>query len=215
MLRHNFSKMIKYSKLINYKPSFIKSFTTKNGNGNTNGNNQFTLTQKNTKIDIYLPTKQDSPSILCSKIRSLDIGKNYFSKINPKRRKYLITLLNSYTKSFPEEECLDLEDALDIYFNNHYNGRHIDELKDNKLDLSIHIVNHLYFLMVLDRLSSSYARYDFTDYHLIIQTLNNRPKDQRNKAKYVFTSHPTQPNSIKNILKFYYLFHFKTSNLIF
>jgi hypothetical protein len=202
---------------INKKYTNYKLFTSNNINIDNNGSNgygsgsqssngsngsngtSYTLTSKNTKLNPYLPTKDDTPTIQVSKIRSLDIGKNYFSKINPKRRKYLITLLNSYTKSFPEEDCFELEDALDIYFNNHFNGKPICELKDEKLNLSLHIINHLYFLMVIDRLSSSYSRYDFTDYHLIIQSLNTKPKEQRNKAKYVFTSHPTQPNSIEQL----------------
>jgi hypothetical protein len=195
MLKHLLNK---YHPLTNKFTGNLKPYFKQAKFGSINSTNGNSIT-KNAKLKPYLPSKDDCPSIHVSKIRSLDIGKNYFSKINPKRRKYLITLLNSYTKVFSEEECFELEDALDIYFNNNYNGKPIIDLKDDKLNLSLHIINHLYFLMVLDRLSSSYARYDFTDYHLIIQSLNNRPKDQRNKAKYVFTSHPTQPNSIEQL----------------
>jgi hypothetical protein len=180
--------------ILKHKPPFYKQTKF-----NNNSNNQPKFCIKNSKLNPFLPIKEDNPCIQVSKIRSLDIGKNYFSKINPKRRKYLITLLNSYTKWFPDESCLELEDALDIYFNNNYNAKPICDMKDDKLNLTMQVINHLYFLMVLDRLSSSYARYDFTDYHLIIQSLNNRPKEQRNKAKYVFTSHPTQPNSIEQL----------------
>ena len=43
------------------------------------------------------------------------------------------------------------------------------------------------------------ARFDYLDQSEVIKTFNSRPKPQRNKVKYVFTSHPTQPNSVEQI----------------
>jgi hypothetical protein len=184
MLKKTFLRFLIRTPKINYK-----LFTS-----NSNASDAFD------QVNFMPPMKLDQPSINISRIRSLDVGKNYFSKIDPKRRKYLITLLNSYSKIIPEDDLNEFEAALDIYFNNQHEGKCVTDLREEKLNLSMIIIQHLYFLMTLDRLSSQYARYDYLDYHTIIQQLNSRKNEDRNKVKYVFTSHPTQPNSVEQLV---------------
>lgn len=59
---------------------------------------------------------------------------------------------------------------------------------------------HISSLMVFDRISSHYARYEYLDQFRIIEYFNKRDKvciyikfkkEKINKVKYVFTSHPT------------------------
>ncbi len=45
-----------------------------------------------------------------------------------------------------------------------------------------------------------YARFEYLEYQKIISHLNERKIYDRNKVKYVITSHPTQPNSMEQIV---------------
>jgi hypothetical protein len=60
-----------------------------------------------------------------------------------------------------------------------------------ELDFPEEVLWHLYSLMLMDRMSGNYARFEYLDHFSIIDHLNQRPK-----VYYVFTSHPTQPNSL-------------------
>ena len=138
-------------------------------------------------------------SLKKSKIRAFDIGKNYFSLINPRRKKYLSTLLDSYCKNENNNNDVHLEQALDIFFKSTFKGRNIKDIKDNDLDLPLPIINHLYFFTIFDRISSQLSRKDYLFYQTIIDSFESKPPEKRNKVKYVFTSHPTQPNSLEQL----------------
>jgi len=134
-----------------------------------------------------------------SRIRAFDIGKNYFSLINPRRKKYLITLLDSYCKNSQNNNDADLENALDIYFKGMHKGKNISDIKSTDMDLPINVINHLYLFTVFDRISSQLSRKDYLNYQAIIDMFESKPKEKRNRVKYVFTSHPTQPNSLDQL----------------
>lgn len=139
------------------------------------------------------------PQLKRSRIRELDIGRNYFALINPRRKRYLITLLDSYTKNPNTKNGQDLEDALELFFKLRYKGKPLSEIKDQELDLSLGMIHHLYAFMIFDRLSSQITRKDYLDHQVLIDAFEKKPMDQRNKMKYVFTSHPTQPNSLDQL----------------
>lgn len=148
---------------------------------------------------------QNEKTLKTSHIRSLDIGQNYFRYTSPKRKKLLMTLLNSYLKVISEYEahCLDnFKIALEIFYNGIVNGTNLEVLNiDNpNLDLSREILWHLHSLIIFDRLATQYCRFEYMDYHQYIRDLNAIPKEKRNRSKYVFTSHPTQPNSMDQLL---------------
>lgn len=68
------------------------------------------------------------------------------------------------------------------------------------MDLSEPLLWHLYSLMILDRVSSHYARFEYLDQFRLIDYFNKRKREHINKVKYVFTSHPTQPNSLSQLI---------------
>ena len=81
--------------------------------------------------------KQEKKILKTSLIRELDIGKNYFSHINPRRKKLLTTLLNSYIKALKKtEEVTELITALDLYFKNSSGGKKFEDLEDKELNFS-------------------------------------------------------------------------------
>jgi len=148
---------------------------------------------------------QTEKSLKTSLIRSLDIGQNFFRYVSPKRKKLLMTFLNSYLKVISEREkaCLDnFKIALEIFYDGKLYNRNLDNssIKDPELDLSREILWHLHSLIIFDRLATQYCRYEYMDYHQFIRDLNQIPREKRNKSKYVFTSHPTQPNSMDQLL---------------
>lgn len=134
-----------------------------------------------------------------SPVRKLNIGYNYFRHVNPKRKKLLETLLNSYIKVLNSEEMVDFKNALDIFYNNEYLGVNIQNVLNRELDFPDSLVWHLFSIMIMDRLASQYSRFEYMEYDQLMKQFNNIPKNKRNKAKYVFTSHPTQPNSIQQL----------------
>ena len=54
-------------------------------------------------------------------------------------------------------------------------------------------------IMIFERISTQYSRFEYMEYDQLIRQLNSIPKEKRNKAKYVFTSHPNQANSIDQL----------------
>ena len=60
---------------------------------------KYELNQNENNLNFIFSTKQEKKILKTSLIRELDIGKNYFSHINPRRKKLLTTLLNSYIKA--------------------------------------------------------------------------------------------------------------------
>lgn len=91
------------------------------------------------------------------------------------------------------------KDALDLFYHQSYMGKKFSEMADNDLDLPKSVCWHLYSLILLDRMASQYARFDYLDYNPIIKKYNSFPKEKRMRVKYVFTSHPTQPNSMEQL----------------
>lgn len=135
--------------------------------------------------------------IKSSSIRILDIGKNYFKFTNPRKRKYLLTLLESYYNQLEKKNLSKqiFEKSLDFYYLGESDLNCINKEKIANKEF----LNNLLCITIFERLSNSMSRVDYTDYHSMITELNNIPKDKRNKSKYVFTSHPTQPNSLLQI----------------
>ena len=146
-------------------------------------------------------------TIKTSSIRSLDIGNNFFRFTNPRKKKILVTLYNSYIDVLQDMDIHNrssksLESfysALNLFYNNKMNNKEFSTLSRQELDLEEDILNHIYSITMLEKLSNQFSRIDYTDYHHIIKDLNNIKKEDRNKAKFVFTSHPTQPNTSDQI----------------
>ena len=61
-----------------------------------------------------------------SPIRLMDLGKNYFRHINPRKKKTMLQLLDAYVDNLTETEEASFEDALSIYFDNSYKGKDMD-----------------------------------------------------------------------------------------
>lgn len=138
--------------------------------------------------------------LFVSPIRVLNIGYNYFRHVNPKRKKILMTLLNSYIKQFSEnEKHLEIKKALDLFYNKEINSTTIKKFEEKEMNLSEELLWHLNMIIIMERIASQYSRWEFLEYDKIINVLNATPKEKRNKAKFVFTSHPTQPNSIDQL----------------
>ena len=134
----------------------------------------------------------------------MDIGKNYFSHINPRRKKLLTTLLNSYIKALKKtEEVTELITALDLYFKNSSGGKKFEDLEDKELNFSEGTLMHLNNLFSFDRYATSYCRYEYMDYQIMIEKFNSIEAKKANKSKYIFTLHPNIPNSTEQILIFY------------
>jgi hypothetical protein len=159
---------------------------------------KFSTTQQ--EIDPNLPLELNTKirgELSTSHIRLLNIGKNYFRHINPRRKKILMDLLNSYFKQFEEKE--EILTVLDLYYNNDNKGNKFSDLNTDDMEFSESILWHLHSLIILDRIASQYSRYEFMEYDQIINSLNALPKEKRNKAKYIFTNQPNQPNSMNQL----------------
>ena len=129
-----------------------------------------------------------------SKIRYLDIGKNHFRFINPMKKKNLTILLDNYLNCLKQDDIPNFDDALNLYFENRLKNQDMENI-DN-LELNTNFLWHIYCLVVIDRLSckfdyyiAMYARFEYLDYSKKINHLNK--VQQKNKVKYVITSHPT------------------------
>jgi hypothetical protein len=147
--------------------------------------------QKSSTNEFSLPT-----------IRMLNIAHNYFRHINPRRKKILMILLNSYIKIFKtEEDRAEVERALDIFYSNQGCSQsqicNLIDLEDKEYPDSL--LWHLNVIIQMERISSQYSRFEFLEYDKIIKILNSVPKEKRHRAKFVFTSHPTQANSIETL----------------
>ena len=101
-----------------------------------------------------------------SPIRAIDIGNNYFSNINPKRKKILLTLLNSYIKSNNSDS--ELQKAFDIFYRGNYEEKIIEKVEEREIDISESICKHIYNFFVFERISTTYSRFDYMDYQSII-----------------------------------------------
>lgn len=215
MKKYNLSKLYKYSTLYFKTKS---NFFFENLKINTQQNKEFSYLSKNNilfdkKRSNYFDFSKanhtykmeevlrsvNKHSIKSSPIRTLDIGKNYFSHINPKRKKILMTLLNSYLKALTSEEVTEFELALDIFYKGTLYGKKISDLEDKEMNISAGICWHINTLFFFERTATSYCRFEYMDYHNVIEIFNNIPENLRNKAKYVITCHPTQPNSLDQI----------------
>jgi hypothetical protein len=162
------------------------------------------LDDKKSCLNFILSRETEKKNLKTSLIRELDIGKNYFSQINPRRKKLLTTLLNSYVNALNKtNEIKDFVIALDLYFKNLSNGKKFADLEDKELDFSEETLMHLNNLFSFDRYSTTYCRYEYMDYQIIIERFNKIEKNKANKAKYIFTMHPNIPNSPEQILMFY------------
>ncbi|CAD8127197.1 unnamed protein product [Paramecium sonneborni] len=143
---------------------------------------------------------QEEPLLEQSPIRLMDLGNNYFRHINPRKKKTMLQLLDAYVDNLTEDETNLFQDALSIYFDNTYQGKDMEDLTCEEKDLPEPLFWHIYSLMIFDRLSSHYARYEYLDQFRIIEYFNQRDKSKINRVKYVFTSHPTQPNSLTQLI---------------
>ncbi|CAK56127.1 unnamed protein product (macronuclear) [Paramecium tetraurelia] len=143
---------------------------------------------------------KEEPILEQSPIRLMDLGNNYFRHINPRKKKTMLQLLDAYVDNLTESEIKEFQNALSIYFDNSYEGKDLEELNYEEKDLPEQILWHLYSLMIFDRISSQYARYEYLDQFRIIEYFNKRDKEKINRVKYVFTSHPTQPNSLTQLI---------------
>ena len=160
--------------------------------------------QNENNLNFIFSTKQEKKILKTSLIRELDIGKNYFSHINPRRKKLLTTLLNSYIKALKKtEEVTELITALDLYFKNSSGGKKFEDLEDKELNFSEGTLMHLNNLFSFDRYATSYCRYEYLDYQIMIEKFNSIEAKKANKSKYIFTLHPNIPNSTEQILIFY------------
>ena len=135
-----------------------------------------------------------------NKMKQLNLGKNYFANCNPQSKNTLYQLLDAYTNQLSKEELLVFEDSLDIHYLNEKDDTPLSSLNLEQLDLSTEVLQHLGNIVLLNRIAIMFARYEYTDYEQEIKLLNSRPKEKRNRMKYVFTSHPTQPNSINTLV---------------
>lgn len=131
----------------------------------------------------------EEPLLEPSPIRIMDLGNNYFRHINPRKKKTMLQIMDAYVENLNAEDRQAFEKTLPIYFDNRFQGQDIDAIED--LDLDESILWHLYSLMIFDRISSHYARYEYLDHFKHIEYFNSRPLEKINKLKYVFTSHPT------------------------
>jgi hypothetical protein len=130
-----------------------------------------------------------------SKIRYLDIGKNHFRYINPMKKKNLTILLDNYLNCLKPDDVPNFDDALNLYFENRLKNQDMNKIEN--LELNKNFLWHIYCLVVIDRLSciffynylAMYARFEYLDYAKKIDRLNK--VQQKNKVKYVITSHPT------------------------
>jgi len=201
------------------KNTIINSITKKNlFNNNINKDNYLKHLTETSKKDFSLSKNNinlynlnleelntDKKGFLkTSLIRGLDIGKNYFSQINPRRKKILMTLINSYIKALKtESEIKNFQSALDLYYKDMSDGKKFFDLEDKELDFPTSTLWHLNSLFCLDRFATSYCRFEYMDYPSIIEKFNSIPKEQINRTKFVFTLHPNMPNSTKQTSVFY------------
>ena len=140
------------------------------------------------------------PTLKTLKIRRIDIGRNHFKSVQPKRKKTLMFLLESLLHNLSIKEEKEFEVALDLYFNNEYEGKNpIEIINKCHLNLSEDLYWYLYVLTTIDNMATQYARYEFLEYYNTIKELNLIPKEKRRKSKFVLTSHPTNPNSIDQL----------------
>lgn len=155
----------------------------------------------------FIESNNEKRILKNSLIRELDIGKNYFSHINPRRKKLLTTLLNSYVKALnkvsKENEVNEFVIALDLYYKNSIGGKKFEDLEDKELNFSEGTLMHLNNLFSFDRYATSYCRYEYMDYQIMIEDFNSIEENKANKAKYIFTLHPNIPNSTEQTLIFY------------
>ena len=102
----------------------------------------------------------------------MDIGKNYFKNINPRKKKTLITLLDSYISNLKEQDLQTFSIGLEIYFDNKIDGTNIDNIQGKQLDLDESVLWHLYSLMVFDRIGNHIARFEYLEQYQIIKAFN-------------------------------------------
>jgi hypothetical protein len=146
--------------------------------------------------------KSSSNEISLPPIRLLNIGHNYFRHINPRRKKILMILLNSYVKIFKTaEERTEVERALDIFYSHQRSSqsRTSTMIDLEEIEYPDSLLWHLNVIIQMERISSQYSRFEFLEYDKIIKILNSVPREKRHRAKFVFTSHPTQANSIETL----------------
>ena len=141
----------------------------------------------------------NEPPLKTLNIRRVDIGRNYFMNIQPKRKKTLMILLESYLQNLSQIEEKEFEVALELFFKNEYQGKPIDISTNSHLCLSDDLYWYLYVLTTIDNMATQYARFDYLEYHSTIKELNLIPKEKRRKSKFVLTSHATNPNSIDQL----------------
>ncbi|CAD8136144.1 unnamed protein product [Paramecium pentaurelia] len=142
---------------------------------------------------------KEEPLLEQSPIRLMYLGNNYFN-IQILKRKRLCFNYQMLMLNLSETEIKDFQNAQFIYFDNSYEGKDLDELNNEEKDLPEQILWHLYSLMIFDRISSQYARYEYLDQFRIIEYFDKKDKEKINPVKYVFTSHPTQPNSLTQLI---------------
>ena len=68
-------------------------------------NNPITVLEDPTKFLEKVGVNE--PNLYFSKIRQLDLGKNYFKHINPRKRKTLLEILDAYLENLKEKEKVD------------------------------------------------------------------------------------------------------------
>lgn len=159
---------------------------------------------KNQDVNLYESDYYAHKVLKTSLIRGLDIGKNYFAQINPRRKKLLTTLINSYLKALKsQDEINEFSIALDLFYKGMSNGKKFIDLEDKELDFSTGTFWHLNSLFNLERFATSYCRFEYMDYPSIIDQFNSIPKNQTNKLKFIFTLHPNMPNSTKQTTVMY------------
>jgi len=173
----------------------INIFPISENKENSSNLNYFTL------FDDVIHEKKVLKSSL---IRELDIGKNYFCQINPRRKRILTTLINSYIKALKtKSEIENFVDALDLYYKGMSKGKKFSDLEDKEFDFPTNTLWHINSLFCLDRFATSYCRFEYLDYPSIIERFNSISKENTNKTKFIFTLHPNMPNSTTQCTVFY------------
>ena len=73
-------------------------------------------------------------------------------------------MLDAYLENLNEEEREDFAKALSIYYENKYCGVNLNFAQGEDLDVPEELMWHLYTLMLIDRVSGSYARFEYQEH---------------------------------------------------
>ncbi|CAD8095936.1 unnamed protein product [Paramecium primaurelia] len=80
-----------------------------------------------------------------------------------------------------------------------YQWKDMEALSCEEKDFPEPLLWHIYSLMIFDRLSSDYAKYEYLDQFGAIEYFHKRDKFKMNRVKYVFAFHQTQLISLAQL----------------